>query len=161
MAKLGTLSQQWDGWSNPQFGCPNPFDLQNMLFLTKITWGPRGWDNLPSLTGFWFRNAPEVKKKKELSGGAGRRSDLPMDMKRMVCSYRATDGRSYWVFELNFEENQRWIKRSHRPLVAQRTFKQYRDCCRLTCYVLFFFFPSTYFSPRRGLPTILNFCMPF
>ena len=23
------------------------------------------------------------------------------------------------------------------------------------------FFPSTYFSPRRGLPTILNFCMPF
>ena len=142
MAKLGTLSQQWDGWSNPQFGCPNPFDLQNMLFLTKITWGLRGWDNLPSLTGFWFRNAPEVKKKKELSGGAGRRSDLPMDMKRMVCSYRATDGRSYWVFELNFEENQRWIKRSHRPLVAQRTFD---FDLQVTCY-------SSSFLPLTFLP---------
>ena len=26
--------------------------------------------------------------------------------------------------------------------------------------LFFFFFPSTYFSPRRGLPMILNFCMP-
>ena len=25
----------------------------------------------------------------------------------------------------------------------------------------FFLLPSTYFSPRRGLPTILNFRMPF
>ena len=26
--------------------------------------------------------------------------------------------------------------------------------------ILLSFFPSTYFSPRTGLPTILNFCMP-
>ena len=32
---------------------------------------------------------------------------------------------------------------------------------KLGIILLPFFLPSTYFSPRMGLPTILNFCMPF
>ena len=90
-------------------------------------------------------------------------------------------GKYYWCFlaqsHLNFHINtnnqviiaisvqqmqQNWSERS---VCAQMFCMRWWTYWPLNLALFFYFFllllPSTYFSPRRGLPTILNFCLPF